>query len=64
MMLSNLKFNALEVKIDVFYEPIIEPFNVAPFYGDVSSMNDIDTYEIIKDYQERFEDAWRELAEK
>lgn len=64
MMLNNIKFNSLEVEIDVFYEPFIVPFNIAPFHGNVSSMNDIDTHEIIKDYQERFEAAWRELAEK
>ena len=57
-------WNVSETMKETYYEPIIEEFNLAPFYGNVTSKNDIDDNEILDEYLKRFEDAWKELAEK
>jgi len=56
--------NALQVGIRVYYEPIVENFNVSTMNYSVSSMDDIDTSQVFDEYLRRFQDAWLELAEK
>ena len=51
-------------KIEVYYKLITGEFNIAPFLGNVSSGNDVNTKEILDHYLDRFEDAWEELSRK
>ena len=57
-------YGTLNNKIDVYYEPLEGAFNISPSASGVSSINDIDTEEILGKYRQRFEDAWKELAER
>jgi len=56
--------NTSEIMVEVYYEPIVGEFNLYPFYSNNSTMNDIDTGEVLEEYLRRFEDAWKELADK
>lgn len=59
--MSGYQYNQM---IEVYYVPITGPCNLYPFYGGVSTMNDIDDNEVFNKYLERFKDAWEELAER
>jgi len=50
-------------EFEVYFEPIVDSFNIAPFQGGVCSMNDVDTISVLDEYSRRFEDAWGELAD-
>jgi hypothetical protein len=54
--------NAPEITFYVEHDKLTTPFNVAS--GDVSSGNDINTFEVLEYYREKFEEAWIELANK
>jgi len=62
MSIKFLTSNTSELTVEAYYEPMIGEFNLYPCED--SSMNYVDTGEILKEYIQRFEDAWRELAEK
>jgi hypothetical protein len=47
---------------ETYFEPMVGEFNIYPFQGGVSSMNDIDTNQVFDEYLRRFEEAWKELA--
>ena len=57
-------FSIWETEVKVYYEPFTGEFNMYPFQDGVSSMDDIDTSEVLDEYMQRFKDAWEELAEK
>ncbi|MDD2903147.1 MAG: hypothetical protein PHU44_12010 [Syntrophales bacterium] len=64
MRRAPFKSNPFEMKVKVFLEPITGQFNIFPFHGGVSSMDDVDTKIIINKYKKRFKEAWEELSEK
>ena len=47
---------------EMYFEPMAGEFNIYPFQGGVSSMNDIDSDQVFGEYMRRFEDVWKELA--
>ena len=49
-------------EVEVYYIPITEPCDFAPFYGNTTIANDIDDSAILDEYLERFADAWAALA--